>query len=119
MRELFPRPAEVQLIQNLGGTVLVIGSIRNGGRPLTLILSLGRLLRSEGFKLRDVDGTSMFINDIGMGLAIQPDGYSRDIVKEIEFDEQLKNQSLHVKWIPQQWLDKRPKAVRQMVASFI
>lgn len=118
-KSLFPKPAEVRLLQILGGSVIVIGSIRRNGRPLTITLSRGRLLRSERFRRSVIDDQGMLANDVRWAIAIQGKDYERDVIAAYEQDEQLQAAGWRVRWIPEAWLWTNPSRVRKNVLQFL
>lgn len=116
----FPDAAEVRLLEVLGGTTLTIGAIQRGGRTCTLILSKGRLLRSERFRRVAADSRMvLWMNDVGQILAVQGRDYEHDIVKYFEADEALKQQGFRVQWLPELWLEKMPTRALRAVQNFV
>src|SRR5690348_7865918 len=78
----FHDPAEVRLLEICGGTTFTIGRLTYDGRPFTLILSHGKLLKSEGFRRVALDNKSiLYMNDVNQVLAIQGYDYERDVVR--------------------------------------
>lgn len=115
---LFPDPTTVRLMQILGSSTLCIGGIRKRGRPMTIVLFRGWLLRSEHFKLVYIDGKPMLSNDLKMAISVEDDDRVRDILVEQERKERLEAEGYYVQWIPTRMLN-RPGQLKQLVARFI
>lgn len=74
---------EVRLINLLGGSTVTLGFIKNRhDQPITIVLSRGKLLRSEHFTFNP-HGLISFVNDIQRGIILGP----RDILVEQELSE--------------------------------
>lgn len=115
----FPTPIETRLVEILGGTTLTIGRIRKHGRPMTLIVNRGRLLRSEKFRRAALDGMGVLANDVKWAIAIQGPEYERDVVTAYERDELLREQGWRVRYIPARWLWENPAKARRDVLQFL
>ncbi len=121
--QLYPKPLETRLITVLGGTVLTVGAFRHKktGYPLSLVLSRGRLLRSERFRRSvrvDDGGTLELANDIKWAITIRGSEYYRDVVAAYERDELLKEQGWRIRYISMRDLGERPGQVRADIRSF-
>ncbi len=87
---------------------------------MTIILSHGRLLRSEKFKRVANDSRSiLYMNDIGRVIAIQGYDYAHNVVEYFEQEEQLEAQGLVVQYVRQSQLENDPAAAKQLVSRFI
>lgn len=116
----FIDPAEVRLLTILGGSVLTIGKIKKNGRPMSIVFTHGKLLRSENFKRVAIDNQSvLYMNDIHNAIMIQMDSYKQDIVKEQELEDKFIESGIRVRYIPQRWLESNPKLALQSIQSFI
>ena len=120
-KKLFPRSAEIRLLNALGGSTLTIGRIRSPKtkQPMTLILSRGRLLRRKRFE-RMNDSMFLFGSKAKKYvLALQTPAAHRDIVAEMETEDNLHNAGWHVSWIAPEELQKDPRKVRHQVLQFL
>ena len=117
---LYPEPAEVRLLELCGGVTLTIGRIKRNGKPLTFILSEGRLLKSENFKRLAYDNrATIYMNDISQALVIRGNDYDRNIVYYQELEDKLLGQGLRVQFIPQSWIDQNPLRALNSIKSFM
>jgi hypothetical protein len=116
---MFPDPLETRLIQIRGGTTLTIGTLRREGRPFTVVISNGRLLRSERFRRSVIDDQGMLANDLKWAIKLQGPEYERDVVAAYERDEAMAEAGWIVKTIPVRWLYENPNKVRTSVRQFI
>lgn len=116
---MFPDPMETRLIQILGGTTITIGAFRRDNRPMTIVLSNGRLLRSERFRRSVVDDQGMLANDLKWAIKLQGPEYERDVVRAYEIDEAMAEAGWIIKTIPVRWLYENPNKVRTSVRQFI
>lgn len=116
----YPRPAEVKLIQVLGGKTLTIPTIRSQqtGLPMTIVLSRGKILRREHFK-RTGDTLILFSNDLKWALALQGREYERDVVAAYERDEELINSGWRIKYIRAYDLWHNPVELRKNLLQFL
>lgn len=113
-------PAEIRLLEILGGITLTIGSLKRNGRTFTLVLSEGYLLKSEHFrKVANDNRAVLFMNDIDQVLVIQKYDYQHDVVKYQELEDELLGRGLRVRYIPQSWLDYNPAKAVMSVKQFI
>lgn len=118
--DCFIDPAEVRLLTILGGAVLTIGKLKRDGRPFSLVLSQGKLLRSEKFKRIALDNqTVLYMNDINNAIMIQMEDQRLDIVKEQELADRLIEADIRVRYIPQRWLESNPVQALKSVQQFI
>lgn len=116
----FHDAAEIRLLEILGGSTLTIGRLRHDGRTFTLILSRGKLLKSEHFKRVALDNrTTLFMNDINQAIMIQGDDYQYDVLKYQEQEEALAERGIRVRYIPQRWLERNPLKALQAVQRFV
>lgn len=117
---LYATPAEVRLVQIMGGKTLTLHNIKDNksGLPMTLILSKGKVLRREHFK-RTGDTLILFSNDIKWCLALEGREYQRNVVAAMERDEWMRDNGWRVKYIRADWLWNKPDLVRQNVLQFL
>lgn len=90
---LFPSPAELKLIEIMGGKIVTINWLRhpNTDFPLAFVWSLGRALSSQHFN-REVRSGKYYIdfgNDILWGIEVDGKNWHRDIVREYDRGEYL------------------------------
>lgn len=122
-RLLFPSPAEVKFIQVMGGRVLTLRSFKSTktGFPLTLILSLGSILKAEMMR-REVRIGKYYVdfgNDINRGIEIDGDPYHMDILKQQKRDRYCAGFGwllLHIRAVD---LWRKPNEVRERVVGFL
>ena len=116
----FPDAAEVRLLELCGGMTLTIGRIKRDGRPFTLILSEGQLLKSEKFRrVASEHKAVLYMNDIGQVICIQASDYDRNVVAYQELEDELLGQGLRVAFIPERWLANNPLRALNSVKHFI
>lgn len=116
----FPEPAEVRLLELCGGITFTIGRIKRDGKPMTIILSNGKLLKSEKFQRVALENKAiLYMNDIGQAICIQGKEYERDIVAAQQLEDEFNERGIRVRYIPQSWLDNNPLKALQSVQSFI
>jgi hypothetical protein len=109
---LFPTALDARLVQVLGGTTFTIGGIRRNGRPMTIVLSRGKMLRSRKFRKVVLDGMGCLANDVKWAIAIQGPEYERDVVTAYERDERLAAAGWRVAYIQVRDLWQSPERVR-------
>jgi very-short-patch-repair endonuclease len=119
LASLYPDPQQTRLENILGATTVTCGRFRRNGKPLTITLSRGRLLRSERFRRSVVDDMGVLANDIRMAIQVEGPEYERQVVAMYERDEKLREQGWVVRYIPQRWLWENPAKVRQAVKQFV
>lgn len=122
-RLLFPSPAEIRFIELLGGKVLTFDRFRHHKTdfPFAIVVSLGRLLRSENMK-REVRVGGMYIdfgNDLNWGIEVDGRAYHKDIVVQQERDEYFENWGWRVLHIDATDLYRQPDKVQQQVMEFL
>lgn len=118
--QCFIEPSEVRLLTILGGSVLTIGQIKRDGRPMSIVFSHGKLLKSEHFKKIALDNQSiLYMNDVNHAIMVQMDGYKQDIVKEQMLSDKFMEAGIRVRYIPQRWLENNPMKALQSVNQFI
>ena len=137
-RMLFPSPAEIKLVEIMGGRAIAIQFIKHPQTkfPLTFVLSLGKALKTQNFQ-REVKAGKYWIdfgNDILWGLEVDGKNFHRDIVREQDRHEYLtsfcdkkckKNCQRHanlgwrVKHIPAVRLWLEPATVQSEVLRFL
>lgn len=116
----FIDPAEVRLLEIVGGTTLTIGRIKRDGKPMTIVLTHGKLLRSEKFKKVAIDNKSiLYMNDVNHAIMVQLDDGKMDIVKEQELSEKFMAAGIRVRYIPQRWLENNPMKALTSINQFI
>lgn len=92
-RMLFPSPAELKLIEIMGGKVIRIKFIKHHetGFKLAFVLSMGKILKAQKFE-REVKAGKCWIdfgNDIQWGIEVDGKQWHRNVVKEFERAEYL------------------------------
>jgi very-short-patch-repair endonuclease len=116
---LFPAPVEVRLVEILGGTTLTIGRLRRNGRPMTITLSRGRLLRSRRFRRAVLDGQGILANDVKWAIQILGPEYERDVVAAYERDEWLEEHGWRLGYVRAFDIWNHPEKVRENIVPFI
>jgi hypothetical protein len=116
---LFQSPVEVRLVEILGGVTLTVGFIRKRGRPMTITLSRGRLLRSKRFRRAVVDGDGMLASDIKWAIKIMGAEYERDVVAAYEHDEYLKAHGWRLGYVRAWDIWNNEEKVRQLIVPFV
>lgn len=109
---LFPSAIDSRLVQILGGTTFTIGGIRHNDRPMTIVLSRGKMLRSRKFRKVVLDGMGCLANDVKWAIAIQGPEYERDVVTAYDRDERLAAAGWRVAYIQVRDLWHNPERVR-------
>jgi hypothetical protein len=118
--QTFIEPAETRLLEICGATTITIGRIKRDGKPMTIVLTHGKLLRSEGFQKVAIDNQSvLYMNDVNHAIMIQLDSYKQDIVKEQEMADKFIEAGIRVRYIPQRWLESNPLKALQSIQQFI
>lgn len=110
---LFPRAVEVRLIEILGGTTMTLGNIRHNNRPMTIVFSQGRLLRSRHFRRTVIDGRGVLAGDVRWAIMIQGPEYEHDVLMAFERDERLKAEGWRLAYVTVKDLWQNPERVRQ------
>jgi hypothetical protein len=118
--QTFIEPAETRLLEICGATTITIGRIKRDGKPMTIVLTHGKLLRSEHFKKVAIDNKSiLYMNDVNHAIMIQLDDGKMDIVKEQELSDKFMEAGIRVRYIPQRLLENNPLKVLQSINQFI
>lgn len=122
-RILFPSPAELRLIEIMGGKVVRFHGIKHPRThyPLAWIRSMGKVLRDEKFG-REVRCGKYFIdfgNDLAMGLEVDGAAYHRDVVAAFDRDSYLYQRGWRVVHIPAIRLWNEPDRVQREVLKFL
>jgi very-short-patch-repair endonuclease len=115
---LFPSAVQVRLIEILGGTTFTIGRYRRNGRPMTITLSRGKLLRSRKFRRIVLDGMGVLASDIQWAIAIQGAEYERDVVSAYERDERLEAAGWRLAYVQGRDIWHNPARVRESLLPF-
>jgi hypothetical protein len=123
MRLLFPSPAEVQFIRVMGGKVTTFGVVRLRPNqfPLSLVWSLGPVLKAEHFE-REVRVGRCFVdfgNDLRRAIEIDGRVWHKDSQAELQRDQYLEARGWRILHIPALRLRTDPQAVVQKVQSFL
>lgn len=116
---LFPKPIDVRLLEILGGTTFTIGGIRRYNRPLTIVLSRGKLLRSRRFRRMVLDGQGVLASDIKWAIKIQGEEYERDVVLAFDRDERLRSTGWRVAYVSIKDLWQNPELVRRKLMPIL
>lgn len=122
-RLVFMSPAEARFVEIMGGRCLTIGWLRSRGTgfPVTLVVSLGSILRAEHYH-REVRVGKYFIdfgNDVGRGLEIDGREYHTDVVAAFDRDSYLYQHNWIVKHIPAHKLWNDADSVQREVLEFL
>lgn len=88
-------PAEARFVRLMGGKVSTFGRVKDRSThfPLTMVWSLGKILKSEGFK-REVRYGRYFVdfaNDLNRIIEIDGSPYHMDVVADMKRDEYIKD----------------------------
>jgi very-short-patch-repair endonuclease len=92
-RLLFPSPAELKLVEIMGGKIVAISFIRHPqtGFPLSFVLHLGKALSTQKFA-REIKAGKYWLdfgNDILWGIEVDGKKFHRDVVREYDRHEYL------------------------------
>ena len=125
-RCLFPSPAEVEFIRIFGGKYKVLKHIRDPktGFPLTIVFSLGKILKRELIK-HEVRVGAMWIdfgaltNYFNRGIEIDGRAYHRDILKEQERDEYVAQFGWSLLHIEAGEVYRNPNFVQRKVLNYL
>lgn len=122
-RLLFASPAEVQFIRIMGGKVFTCGCVKSTKTrfPLTLVLSMGPVLRAENVR-REVRVGRYFLdfaNEIRRAIEIDGAAYHTDILVEQQRDEYLGSYGWLVLHISAQHVFTNPIKVRRAAESWL
>ena len=123
-RMLFMSPAEARFIEMMGGRVLVVEwfvSPLNNNYPLTIVLSMGKLLRREKVR-REVRVGKCFIdfgNDIRRGIEIDGRDYHQDVLKEQARNEYVAEYGWRLLHIQAGDMYRSPDYVKRKVIAFL
>lgn len=120
-KSCFPRPVETRLINVLGGTTLTLGWLRDKatGHQFTLILSRGKLLRSERFRRAALTPGGILANDIKWAIAVQGPEYEHDVVAAYEQDEKLAAAGWRLWYVRAADVWQNPGRVKKDVLQFL
>lgn len=93
-RILFPSPAEVRFIEIMGGKVWTFNRVRstNTGFPLTLVVSLGKVLKRQNYK-REVRYGKYFVdfsNDLNRIIEVDGREWHMDVVADMDREIYIK-----------------------------
>ena len=124
-RKLFPSPAEIEFIRIFGGKYFTVSWIKDPrtGFPLTIITSIGKLLRRELIK-HEVRVGRYYLDFAAITKyyrkAIECDGKQwHDIVKDQDRDEYLLNYGVAVMHIQAAKIWREPNLVQREVLNFL
>lgn len=122
-RLLFPSPAELRLVEIMGGKVIRFKGIRHPdtGFPFAIIFSMGNIFKEEKFR-REVRAGRYFIdfgNDIFWGIEVDGAEYHRDVVAAFDRDAYIYDRGWRVKHIPAVRLWLEPDVVQRDVLKFL
>ena len=125
-RLFFPSPAEVEFIRIFGGKYITVGRVRDPrtGFPLTIITSLGSILRRELIK-REVRVGRYFV-DFGTltryykkGIEVDGRNFHQDIVKEQTRDDYFRQFGWQLFHIQAASVFREPQIVQRKVLEFL
>jgi very-short-patch-repair endonuclease len=119
---LFPSPAEMALVELLGGWVVTIPFIINLRTRFSLafVVRMPRIFREEHVE-REVRVGSKYIdfgNDIKRGIEVQS-SYHFDVLKDQERLEYLMDRGWRILYIHATEIKRRPDVVRKKVLAFL
>jgi len=122
-RLLFPSPAELRLIEIMGGKYVTVEWLKHPKTKFrfAIVLSLGKFLRDEKFG-REVRVGKYYIdfgNDVGWGLEVDGAEYHRDIVAAFDRDSYLYQRGWRVMHIMAVRLWNEPAVVQREVLKFL
>ena len=123
-RLLFTSPAETRFIRLMGGKVIVFEWIRlpyGQHFPLTIVLSMGRIMRREHVK-REVPAGYYCIdfgNDVGRGIEVDGREYHMDVIKEQKRDEALYGMGWRILHIRADELWRSPAVVQRKAIDYL
>lgn len=122
-RIFFPSPAELRLIEIMGGRYFRIKWLRlyKTGFSFAIVYSLGKYLGDEKF-MREVRCGRYFIdfgNDIRMGIEVDGKKWHRDVVAEFERDSYFYQNGWRVKRIQAVRLWNEPSRVQAELLNFL
>jgi very-short-patch-repair endonuclease len=120
-RLLFPSPAELRLIELLGGKVFKIEKLKVNGFAFAIVLRKGRLLRNEKVK-REVRVGRYYLdfgNDLYYGLEVDGAAYHKDVVAAFDRDSYIYTRGWRVLHIPALHIYYHPQKVQQQVLGFL
>lgn len=123
MRLLFMSPAEAEFVRVMGGRLLVLSFVRSRKLrfPLTILISTGPILRSEGVR-REVRAGKYFVdfgNDLRRAIEIDGAAYHKDIVAATERDEYLAYYGWLVLHVDAKSVFTKPYKVRRAAESWL
>lgn len=128
-RYLFPSPAEMRLIELMGGRVVHVKFLHDPrtGFPLAIVLNRGHLFRRE--KIRREVGYGRywvdFANDINRIIEVDGDAYHMDVVadmdREIAIKELCRTRKMDARFLRIKPADmyRDPNLVQQKVLAFL
>lgn len=118
--QCFHDAAEIRLLELCGATTLTIGRIKRDGRVMTIVLSNGKLLKSEKFRRVALENKAvLYMNDVGHVLGILGHDYETNVLKYQDMEDSLESRGYRVQFIPQRWLENNPSRALQSVQRFI
>jgi len=122
-RLLFPSPAELRLIEIMGGKYWKIEWLKHPRTKFrfAIVLSLGKFLRDEKFG-REVRVGKYYIdfgNDVLMGIEVDGAEYHRDVVAAFDRDSYLYQRNWRVMHIMAVRLWNEPAVVQREVLKFL
>jgi hypothetical protein len=122
-RIAFPSPAEMRLLEIMGGRVWRINAIKDfhTGFPLTVVLSRGKLFRKEHVRREVRIGKyyADFANDVGRVIEVDGHAFHQNEIKEGERNDYLRDRGYRVKHIKAADIYRNPVTVREIVTEFL
>lgn len=120
MRLLFSSPAELRLIELMGGKIWRVGWPRRNGFGLAFVVNRGKLFRQEKVRREVFVGGRYFVdfcNDVGR--VIEVDGKQHDIVSDFDRDAYLYSRGFQVLRIPAIDLYNNSAKTQRRVIAFL
>lgn len=124
-RIIYMSPAEARFVILMGGKVITFKRFkhRKNGFPVTIVLSLGKYLKSENFK-REVRYGKYFVdfaNDVDRIIEIDGWQYHMDVVADFDREIAIKTMRSDAKFlrIPAFRMNLEPARVQQEVLEFM
>lgn len=120
---LFPSPAELKLIEIMGGKFLKINKLKHPKThfPFAIVLSMGKVLETEKFK-REVRIGKYFVdfgNDIAWAIEVDGKNFHRDVVAEFDRDSYIYQRGWRIWHIDAVRLWNSPDLVQREVLKFL
>jgi very-short-patch-repair endonuclease len=120
---LFPSPAELKLIEIMGGKVFRISWLKHPKtkHKFALVISIGKPLKTEKFK-REVRIGKYFVdfgNDVCWAIEVDGKNFHRDVVAEFDRDSYIYSRGWRMWHIDAARLWNQPDIVQREVLRFL